>query len=322
MAEVLETFPQDLRARLGALPIDVASRLEEIRLRSGRPLQLVLDHGDAFLGRDGRLTADPGEAFWPDGDLVGRTVARLSQWSVYALDEELRQGFITLRGGHRVGLAGRGNVTDGRLRALKDIASLNIRISREILGAAQALIPHVLSGGRWLSALLISPPQCGKTTLLRDLARVMSEGLPNLGVRGVKVGIVDERSEIAGAVAGVPQRDVGPRTDVLDAVPKAEGMVMMIRSLSPEVLITDEVGRPEDARSILDAARSGVTVVTSAHGLDAADVSGRPATRMLFDEGVFERIVVLSRRRGPGTIETVVRPGSRAGEGGVSRCGS
>lgn len=304
--EVLEALPQDLRERLGDLPLDVASKLEEIRLRTGRPLHLVLDHQDGFLGPDGRLVRGAGEAFVPDADLMARTVARLSKWSVYALDEELRQGFITLRGGHRVGLAGRGTVEGGRLRTLRDIGALNIRISREIRGAADRVVRSLTGRGKWLSTLLISPPQCGKTTLLRDLARVMSEGRADVGLRGVKVGIVDERSELAGSVAGVPQRDVGPRTDVLDAVPKAEGMVMMVRALSPDVLITDEIGRSEDARSVLDAARSGVSVVASAHGLDAADVSARPSTRMLFEERVFERIIVLSRREGPGTVETIL----------------
>lgn len=272
---------------------------------------------DLFLAQGGGTTGDEAEAFCPDRDLLSRTVARLSQWSVYALEEELRQGFITLRGGHRVGLSGRGTVEGGRLRALKDLGGLNIRISREVTGSAEPLLPDLLGNAKWRSALLVSPPQCGKTTLLRDLCRLMSRGVPRLGMVGVKVGIVDERSEIAGSVEGVPQRDVGPRTDVLDAVPKAEGMIMMVRSLSPQVLVTDEIGREEDATAILDATRSGIQVLASAHGSSVEDVARRPSTRILFEEGVFERIIVLSRRRGPGTVESILdssgQPVSRVG---------
>lgn len=175
------------------------------------------------------------------------------------MEEELRKGFITIPGGHRIGLAGRTVLSGGGVEHLRDITGFNVRIAREVPGIADGVLPYLLDKGRqrMMHTLILSPPQHGKTTLLRDLARQISLG--ELGKRegirpGLKVGIVDERSEIAGSRRGVPAFDVGPRTDVLDGCPKAEGMMMMIRSLSPDVLIADEIGRPEDAEAVTEPA--------------------------------------------------------------------
>ncbi|MGE5577000.1 MAG: stage III sporulation protein AA, partial [Syntrophothermus sp.] len=157
-----------------------------------------------------------------------------------------------------------------------------------------------------LSTLIISPPQCGKTTLLRDLARQISDGAPAIGLIGRKVGIVDERSEIAGCYHGVPQNDVGLRTDVLDTCPKAEGIMLLLRSMSPEVVVTDEIGGEEDVEAVEEACHAGVAVIATAHGHDLAELLRRPGTGRLIREGHFQRAVVLSRREGPGTLEVIV----------------
>lgn len=279
--------------------------LEEIRVREGRPLQLVYPGGDAFIAPDGRLTADPAPAERASRDDLQRTFQLMARGSVYAWEEEVRGGFLTLEGGHRVGLCGRAVTEGGRIRTLKPVASLNIRIAREVPGAADALLPQLVRGGRFLSTLLISPPQAGKTTMLRDLVRQLSTGVPRLRLPGLKVGLVDERSEVAGCYLGVPQRDVGPRTDVLDGCPKAEGLMLLIRSLSPQVVAADEVGRPEDAAALLEALHAGVAVLATAHGAGLADVRRRPAVAELLRVGAFERAVLLGRSRGPGTVEAV-----------------
>jgi len=307
-------FEQEILSRLAPRVAEVlrvavsglGAPLEEVRLREGRPLHLVLTQGDCFLGPSGRPTQEPRGALCATRDDLLRTYQMITGGSVYAWEDEVRTGFLTLQGGHRVGLTGRAVTEAGRIRTLKHVAGLNVRIAREVLGCAGPVLPHIVAGGRLLSTLIISPPQAGKTTVLRDLVRQASYGVPGLGLRGCKVGLVDERSEVAGCWEGVPQRDVGPRTDVLDGCPKAEGLMLLIRSLSPQVVAVDEVGRAADAEAVMEALHAGVTVVATAHGADVADLSRRPALVALLQTGAFDRAVVLGRSRGPATLEQVV----------------
>src|SRR5699024_2361318 len=188
-------------------------------------------------------------------------------------------------------------------KTMRDLSSLNIRIAKEKKGVALPILPYLVEGGRLLNTLVISPPQHGKTTLLRDLARVISYG--NVHLSGKKVGIVDERSEIAACVHGMPQRDVGPRTDILDACPKAEGIMMMIRSMSPDVIIADEIGRPEDTVAIQEALNAGVCMMTSVHGSSLSDITRRPTFSRMIGQGMFQRYILLGRSKGVGTVESI-----------------
>lgn len=237
--------------------------------------------------------------------MTHRLLDLISNHSLYTLEEELRKGFITIPGGHRIGLAGRTVLSGGRVEYLRDINGFNVRVAREVHGVADRILPYLLDmkSGQVLHTLILSPPQQGKTTLLRDLARQISSGTKLTGgtelVQGIrprlKVGIVDERSEIAGSYKGVPGFDVGPRTDVMDGCPKAEGMMMMLRSMSPDVLIVDEIGRPEDAEAVMEALHAGVSVIATAHGRDLSELSARPALRTLITEQMFQRYVQLQR---------------------------
>lgn len=311
--EILCALAPRVAALLGRALPGLPAPLEEIRLRQGRPVQLVLSSGDRFVTPAGGLTHDPGQAERPTPDDLSRTFQLMARGSVYAWEDEVRGGFLTLQGGHRVGLCGRAVTEGGRIQTLKQVASLNIRIAREVRGAASTLLPRITGGGRLISTLIISPPQAGKTTMLRDLVRQVSAGVPGLGLPGCKVGVVDERSEIGGCLDGVPQRDLGPRTDVLDACPKAEGMMLLIRAMSPEVLAVDEIGRPADAEAVMEALHAGVAVVATAHGYSLEDISRRPALAGLISAGAFARAAILSRSRGPGTVEQVVDLGAKEG---------
>ncbi|MBE9913013.1 stage III sporulation protein AA [Paenibacillus donghaensis] len=299
----LELFPDRIKSILLELPRDHLARLEEVRLREGRPLEVNESGGHRFVTGQGMLTLDEDKAYRPSRDDGRRFLDLISNHSLYTLEEELRKGFITVPGGHRIGLAGRTVLSGGKVEHIRDISGFNIRIAREVRGAGDEILPYLRDDRerRIKHALIISPPQHGKTTLLRDLARQISSGklgeVPPSGL-GMKVGIIDERSEIAGSLRGVPTFDVGPRTDVMDACPKAEGMMMMIRSMSPDVLIVDEIGREEDAEAVTEALNAGITVIASAHGSSLEELQNRPALKRLADNRMFELYVLLHRSRG------------------------
>jgi stage III sporulation protein AA len=294
--QILPILPPRLRDILARLEGQAAAELEEIRLRCGREPILLTRRGEQGLG-GACVTAD---------DLQG-VLLLISEFSLYARDEELRRGYLALPGGHRAGFTGRVVAENGQVKLLRDISGIAIRIARDIRGAGEPLLPHLYCGRsrRVRHTLLISAPQAGKTTMLRDLARLFSDGDERVGRPGFKVGIVDERSELAGCYRGEPQLDVGRRTDVLDGCPKAEGMMMLVRSMSPQIVITDELGRPEDGRAVEEAMNTGATVLATAHGQSVEELLRRPSLNYLLRQGMFERVVVLSRRKGPGTIEGV-----------------
>lgn len=303
ITDVCTILPDRVRRYVEALAPGEQERIEEIRLRVGRPIEYGAGGTLAFIKQTGGRTSRMEEAALFTAEEGMQVLTRLSQHSLYTLEEEMRRGYVTIRGGHRVGLAGRVVLEQGKVKLIRDVTSFNIRIAREKKGAADAVLPLLAPGGHIRNTLIISPPQCGKTTLLRDLARQLSTGVARMGP--YKVAVVDERSEIAGCVSGIPQKDIGPRTDVLDACPKAEGMMMMIRSMAPDVLITDEIGRPEDALALEEAIHAGITVLTSAHGKDVKDIMRRPVLSRLLQSGIFERYLVLSRTPRIGTIAGV-----------------
>ncbi|AJY77266.1 stage III sporulation protein AA [Paenibacillus beijingensis] len=312
LTKVAHLLPAELTALLERMPEAAKQELEEIRIREHRPLEIVSGGRSWFAEDDGTLTAQPQLAYKPSHNLCRKLLEKLTNHSLYAMEEELKRGFITVAGGHRIGLAGRTVLEGGSVRAIRDIGGFNVRIAREVIGAADRLLPKLADRPKRniASTLLIAPPRMGKTTLLRDLARSVSAGLWGSAEMahwpGRKVGIVDERSEIAASVRGVPTFDVGPRTDVMDACPKAEGMMMLLRSMSPEVLMADEIGRAEDVQAIREAGHAGVAVVVTAHAHNLDDARGRPILRALLEEGMFQFAVVLSRGTGTGFLTSVI----------------
>jgi len=260
---------------------EFVKKVTEIRFRVGKPI-IVYAHGhEKILSHN----ASP--------QLVKKTLELISGYSLYAWEDELRAGFITLPGGCRVGLCGKAVVEDEKIKTLTNISGINMRIKHEIKGCANAVLRIIKNVGH---TVIISPPGCGKTTLLRDLARQVSDG-------GKTVGIVDERSEIAGCYMGVPVNDVGLRTDVLDRCPKAKGMVMLLRSMSPEVIVADEIGGERDINAIEEIVNAGVKIICTVHGNGTHDIVESKSLKRL--AGLFDHYIVLSSRNGPGTIEGV-----------------
>jgi stage III sporulation protein AA len=312
--QALQVCPPDVRERVLGLPPAVIEGIEELRFRVHQPLQLCGSHFDCFLHRKEGTTDNPAEAFIVTSDHLERVLQVVTQSSLYAVEDELRRGFVTMPGGHRVGVGGRVVLYEsGSVRSIRSISSLNIRVAKERKGVGEILRPFLYRkvDGKPQNTLIISPPGCGKTTLLRDLARLWSEGRMGANVPAAKVSIVDERSEIAGCVDGIPQFDLGPRVDVLDACPKAEGMLMAIRSLSPDIVVTDEIGRIDDRDAILEATHAGVGVLATAHARNLDEWKNRPYMGELFSTKAFSRFVLLSRRLGPGTVEQVLDANGR-----------
>ena len=304
------TWFQALSPQLQELVIDglqpFMGEIEEIRLRVKRPIVFRVGTKEMTVTAQKKFTLQLEQGYIITREEMERTVQILSQNSLYAWEDEFKNGYLTIPGGHRIGFVGRGVLDNGKIKTLKDLSGINYRIGRQILGCADEVVPYLVKREQVYHTLIISPPQCGKTTLLRDVIRQISEGIPELHFPGMNVGLVDERSEIAGMYQGEPQFQIGLRTDVLDACPKAQGMMMLVRSMSPGLIATDEIGKKEDVEALYNALQAGVKVITTAHGSGFEEIKERPNLQNLINWRFFERIVVLSRRQGVGTIETII----------------
>ena len=276
--------------------IDEASLLE-LRLRVNKPAILQFSDGEYILNND------TGEEYIVNKEDIKATLDLVSNYSFYAYENEVGQGYITVRGGHRVGFTGQVVMESGRVKSVKHISFINIRVAHEVKGCGLKALPYMINKGKVLNTLIVSPPGCGKTTLLRDVIRLVSGG--NSYIKGVNVGVVDERSEISACYMGVPQNDVGIRTDVLDACPKASGMMMLLRSMSPKVIAVDEIGSREDMEAISYVINCGCSILATIHGSTIDDIRTRPIIRRLVEERIFDRYIVLSDANGVGSIENI-----------------
>jgi len=296
-------LPSGIRRSLYEVDETVLDGLIEVRLRLGKPVMLIFDRGERLLGHNGLCRTGEVPMIFTRA-MRDETLQLLTDRSVYAVEEELKSGYITIPGGHRVGVVGRAVVSNGAVEAIVDISGINLRMARDVREAAAEIVPHIVGGSLGVYRTLVySPPGCGKTTLLRDLARRLSDGIET--PRPFRVAIVDERSELAGCYRGEPQRDVGSRTDVLDRAPKAVGIMTVIRSMSPEVVITDELGRVEDIRAVEECMNAGVALIASAHAGSLEELACRPAFAAMMSRNCFDLYVRLSNRPKVGTIAEI-----------------
>ncbi|MFD1066222.1 stage III sporulation protein AA [Oceanobacillus locisalsi] len=307
MNEILRLFPPTFQDRIKHFVGQRWPQLQEIRVRMHQKIEFIFDASICWL--DGPL---------PDKKEAVYILNQLSEYSLYRMEEELRNGFITIEGGHRVGIAG-GIITSGqKVKAIQPVSFFNIRIAKQKRGCADALMPYIYDGA-YHHTMILGAPQSGKTTVIRDICRQIAS-FSDVN-RSKKVTIVDERSEIAASIRGVPQHDIGMRTDVLDACPKAEGMMMAIRTLSPDILIVDEIGTERDVEAIIEASQAGVQVICTLHANDIADLYRRPTIRKIMQESIFERFLLLGRGRSIGKLTCAydgdgkrINPGRRGGD--------
>ena len=295
--EVLQVLPKKIIEIIEG-KVDT-KKIQEIRIKVNKPV--IINTANEELVLDYLVSKEE----------LKYIITKISSYSLYAFEEEMRQGYITFRGGHRIGLAGQ-----CVMEILRNISSINIRICKEVIGASNKIMPYISSFNKVYNTLIVSPPKCGKTTILRDIAKNISNGFSRINLKGKKVAIIDERSEIAACYNGVPQMNVGIRSDVLDNCLKTNGIIMAIRSLSPEVIICDEIGTMHEIEALSMAFNSGVKMILTVHGIDLEDVSRRKSLKELIDENILERIIVLSCKNGPGTLEKVYK----VQEGGQIKC--
>ena len=283
-------FSQTMAEALLSIGFNVLANAEEIRIRLNQPL---------FL-RDNTSEKTSSPPYRPNEADISSTLERLCGHSFYAFADNIRAGFLTLPGGHRVGICGAVAVEDGRISAIKHVTGLNIRIAREVLGCADIAMPHLLDpGGNVRNTLIVSPPACGKTTLLRDIIRQISNSWAN-------VALVDERGEVSGAHLGAAQMDLGSRTDVLAGAPKADGMMMVLRSMSPDVIAVDELGSVDDGLAVELCSTAGVAIICTVHGGSFDDLRLKAHLSKLLDAGIFQRYIFLSRHPAAGSISKIL----------------
>ena len=281
--QAAEVLPEHLRRAALARCADEQAVAEELRLRSGQKMSLLGPEGETSIS-DEPVT----------GQDLQAVLDRATEFSAYRCAGSIRQGYVTVRGGCRVGICGTAVLRGGEIATVGELSSLSIRIARAALGVAKDVYPKLWSEGSFESTLILSPPGGGKTTLLRDLIRCLSKGSQTHPA--LRVAVVDERGEIAAARGGCAQFDVGPHTDILTGTEKAEGISMLLRAMNPQVIAVDEITAPEDIRAMTVAANCGVAFLATVHGRDLDELRRRKLCRELLDTELFHQFIVLEGR--------------------------
>jgi len=286
MDEILRYFPNKIYQIFSNLLQEnpqIANELQEIRIRVDKPIILKLREKDLILQYN-ILQAE-----------ILQIVERLCENSIYAYKNQICEGFITIKGGHRVGLTGSCVIENGKITNIKYISSLNIRIAREVKNCSTRILREIIDieNKTIYNSIIVAPPGRGKTTILRDIIRRLSDGIEEINFRGKTCGVVDERGEIAAMYKGAPQNDVGIRTDIIENVSKNKGIHMLIRTMAPEIIACDEIGSKEDVEAIHYALYSGVKGIFTMHGKNVEDIKNNKQIYELIENREIQKIIFL-----------------------------
>lgn len=276
---ILHYLKGNVYSVVSQIPEFMFDDIQEIRLRMNKPLSVMCSFKPSYITPNGNLTCNPANTVTITEQELNKCFEAVCQYSVHSFKREICEGFVTLKGGHRVGLCGTTVIHNGSIENIKNISSLNFRISHQVKGCAEKLYKEIFSVGL-CNVLIAGAPMSGKTTLLRDLTRLLGSNY--------KTSVIDERGEIAAVWNGIPQNDVGINTDVFDCYPKADGISAAVRVMSPQIIVCDEIGGEADMNAVKYASYCGVYVVATIHANDITELTKRTGT------DVFDKIVFLS----------------------------
>lgn len=296
MSSILNYFPDKLEKKIAEEILDKMDDVEEIRIRVNRPIIIKFNTNEKII----KYSITPEE--------ILTTLQLICENSIYSYQNQISEGFITIKGGHRVGISGSCVIENGKVININYIYSLNFRIAKEVVGCANNILKYILNPeeNSIFNTLIVSAPGSGKTTLLRDIVRQVSSGIKEIKFKALNVGVIDERSEISAMYKGMPQKDVGIKTDIIENVPKDIGMRMLVRTMSPKIIVADEIGNSEDVYAINYAMCSGCKGIFTAHGTSFQDIYLNPILKELINNHIFERIVFLDNFK-KGKIEKIYR---------------
>ncbi len=293
IGQITRLLPPSLSASLSAMELVQWQEVEEVRLRVGQPMTVVTTNGEKSVkGAEEPITSQQ----------LMRVLEIATQASVHAALTQVNQGYFTVEGGHRIGICGRVQIKGDGSWHMTQISSLSLRVARERIGGARGLLPAILQPCGLHSTLILAPPGMGKTTLLRDFIRSLSDGE---GGTPFRVGVADERGELCGMWQGRPQFSIGRHTDVLDGCPKGEGLMALLRGMNPQVLVADEMTHPKDIDALEMASHCGVALLVTAHGYSLADLSSRPLYRRLLEIHIFTKLILITKESGVRTYQVM-----------------